>query len=143
MSNQLANITPSDNFAALAEASQASVIVGERLRFSKGLYLIGRGDGVQLPIGTELLAIGIRAAWVKFGDGKIVDQRVGFPMCERDELGDLDQDKWPLGRDGSPADPWNNQRYLYLVDPGSGTEYTFVTSSWGGRAAVEALARQV
>ena len=143
MTNALTKTGSTDNFAIAASSSQSSAISGERLRFSKGQYLIGRGDAERLDIGTELQAIDIQAAWVKFLDGKVVDQRVGFPMAERDELGDTDEDEWPMGFDGTPADPWSNQRYLYLIDPESGAEYTFITSSWGGRAAVETLARQV
>jgi hypothetical protein len=132
-----------DNFAAAANAASQTMIVGQRLRFSKGLYLIGRGDAAQLSAGTKLQAIDVQAAWVKFADGQVVDQRVGYPMPDRDELDDLDEGDWPIGFDGKPNDPWSNQRYLYLVDPVTGSDYTFVTSSWGGRAAVEQLARQV
>jgi hypothetical protein len=143
MANEITTIRGNDNFAMAAEAAQGSQIVGERLRFSKGRYLIGRGDFNALAENTELQALDIQAAWVKFSpEGKVVDQRVGFPMAGRDELGDTDEDEWPL-KYGEPADPWSNQRYLYLIDLESGAEYTFITSSWGGRAAVEALARQV
>jgi len=63
-------------------------------------------------------------------------------MCEREELGDNDPSEWPY-RFGKPADPWSNQRYLYLIDPENGADYTFITSSWGGRDAVTKLARQI
>jgi hypothetical protein len=138
----LANIAASDNFALAAGGSQSSAIVGERLRFVKGQYLVGKGDYNPLPEGTELQAVDIAAAWVKFVDDKPVDTRIGFPMAERDELGDNDPEEWPF-RYGAPADPWSNQRYLYLIDPKTGADYTFVTSSWGGRDAVTKLARQI
>src|SRR4029077_11861839 len=35
------HLQATDSFSALAEITQSSAIVGERLRFSKGLYLIG------------------------------------------------------------------------------------------------------
>lgn len=131
-----------DNFAVAAAVSTGA-IVGERLRFSKGRYLVGKGDHEQLPLGTVLQAIDVQAAWVRFEDGRIVDQRVGYPMCDREELGDTDQEAWPRGFDGEPADPWANQRYLYLINPANGRDFTFITSSWGGRGAVEGLVRQV
>lgn len=143
MANELTPIRGGDNFSLAAEASTGSAITGERLRFSKGLYLIGRGDSAQLSAGTKLRVLDVAAGWVKFFDGKVVDQRMGYPLCERGDLDDNDPEDWPSGYDGSPSDPWSNQRYLYLVDPVSGAEFTFITSSWGGRAAVEALARQV
>lgn len=142
MANEITTTRATDNFALAASSAQGSQITGERLRFSKGQYLIGRGDFNELPEGTELQVIDVAAAWVKFENDKVVDQRVGFPMCARDELGDTDERLWPM-KYGQPSDPWSNQRYLYLIDAESGAEYTFVTSSWGGRAAVETLVRQV
>ena len=47
-----------------------------------------------------------------------------------------------IGRDGKPKDPWQNTRFVYLVNPLSAEAYTFVTSSWGGRQAVNDLAEQ-
>jgi len=98
MSNELTT-RPTDNFAAAAEASQ-SAIVGERVRFSKGLYLVGRGDGERLPTNIEFEVRDVQAAWVKFIGGKVVDQRIGFPMCEREDLDDYDEEYWPGGFDG-------------------------------------------
>jgi hypothetical protein len=141
MTNELTNYS-SDNFA-LAAASANNNIVGERLRFSKGLYLIGKGDADRLPIGTQLNACDMQVAWTKFVDGRVVDQRVGYPVAQRDDLGDHDPQYWDAGFDGKPADPWALQNYLYLVDPEDGREFTFVTSSWGGRAEVGRLARQI
>jgi hypothetical protein len=143
MANALATKTQSDNFALAAAHAHSSTIVGERLRFSKGRFLIGRGDGEPLPAGATFEVHDVQAAWVKFIDGRIVDQRVGYPMPARDELDDIDEAAWPIGPDGKPQDPWSNQRYLYLIDPESGRELTFVTSSVYGRAAVETLASQI
>lgn len=142
MANSVTVANATDNFA-LAAASGTSAVTGEKIRFSKGLYLLGRGDGERLPVGRTLQAIDVVAAWTKFVDGRIVDQRAGFPLCSREDLGDLDEDLWPRGIDGKPDDPWVNQRYLYLLDPDAGEDFTFVTSSWGGRGAVEALVRSV
>jgi hypothetical protein len=142
MTSELIKTLPTDNFA-LAAANSTSIIVGVRLRFAKGVYLVGRGDGERLPPGSTFHVLDVQGAWVKFIDGQIVDQRVGFPQCNRADLDDADEADWPLGIDGKPADPWLNQRYLYLLDPRTGAEYTFVTSSGYGRGAVQNLARAI
>src|SRR5262245_53619311 len=67
----------------------------------------------------------------------------GKKLSERDELGDLDKTQWELGPDGQSKDPWQNTRFVYLVDPVSAEAYTFVTASWGGRQAVNDLAEQI
>src|SRR5262249_16093543 len=50
---------------------------------------------------------------------------------------------WQAGHDGEPKDPWQNTRFVYLIDPVSAEAYTFSTSSWGGRGAVIDLADQI
>jgi hypothetical protein len=55
----------------------------------------------------------------------------------------LDKSKWEIGLNGEPADPWVDSRYLYLANAHDGSEYTFVTSSAGGRKAVSDLKGQI
>jgi hypothetical protein len=63
----------------------------------------------------------------------------GERPAEREELGDLDQTKWPLGLDGkTPADPWTLQ-YLMPLEDTSGNIVVFATRSMGGRRAVADL----
>src|SRR5262249_60136629 len=98
--------------------------------------------------GTQLVAIGTAAAWVKWKDGKPAETRLrepGTKMPDREELGDLDKAQWEVGPDKTPRDPWRNTRFVYLVDPHSAEALTYSTSSWGGREAVinlgDAIAR--
>jgi hypothetical protein len=140
--SQVATIAADDNFATAAAAS-SSTIVGERLRFNKGRYLIGKGDANPLPARTELQVLDVQTAWIKFVAGKVADQRIGWPIADREELDDYDEENWPFGPDGQRADPWVLQRMLYMVDPDNGAEYTFVTSSWGGRTSVDRLSHQI
>jgi hypothetical protein len=140
-SNELTN-QPIDNFTAAAGGT-VSAIVGERLRFTKGRYLVGKGDLDVLDPATTFHVLDVQAGWVKFVGGQPVDQKIGLPMVERWELDDNDPNEWPLGFDSQPQDPWSNQRYIYLLDPKTATDYTFITSSWGGRKAWEQLCRQV
>jgi hypothetical protein len=143
MTNGLTTIAPAmDNFA-LSAASSTSLIVGERLRFVKVGFFIGKGNSEQLPFGTELEARDMNCAWTKFEAGRVAEQYIGWPMLPREELGDLDESQWPLNVDGEPVDPWSNQKFLCLVSCDNGRDFTFITASWGGRAAVETLARQI
>jgi hypothetical protein len=64
-------------------------------------------------------------------------------LPEREELGDLDQSYWQLGPNGEPRNPWQNTRYVYLLDPISMEMLTFSTSSFGGRGAAINLADQI
>src|SRR5262245_61270622 len=80
------------------------------LKFKKGFYKVGNDD---VPLGATFLAhtIGWTKAWLKFIDSKLVERKMyraakGQVPPEREELGDLDQTKWPT-IDGKKADPWN------------------------------------
>ena len=93
------------------------------------------------------MALGTAAAWVKWYGGKPVEylmRQPGKKLPERDELSDPEGcGTWETGPDGNPKDPWQNTRFVYLVDPVSAEAYTFVTASWGGRQAVNDLAEQI
>ena len=129
--------TQTDGFALLAQAGGFS-LPGERLKFRKDRYVIGK-DGDELPLGTKLEAVDTREGWVKFVDSKLVEhveRTPGERFPEREELDDYDEQDWPTGLDGKPADPWSLNLYLYLIEPASGRDFTFITSSVGGHKAV-------
>jgi hypothetical protein len=102
---------------------------------------------VEIPLGTKFVAYCAdwRRGWVKFAGDEKVDERIGrvvdkFEPCERDELGDLDQSEWETDDiTGEPTDPWCLQHYVPLENLDSGERYLFVTSSTGGRIAIESL----
>ena len=113
------------------------------LKFKKGEYLIGEE---LVPLGTEYIAhaVGWTKCWIKFVDGGVVERKTyrvayGERPPEREDLDDLDRDKWPEGLDGNPADPWVYQYLLPLEHLPSGEVVIFVTSSAGGRRAVADL----
>jgi hypothetical protein len=86
------------------------------------------------------------AAWVRWADGKPAEYRVRRPgesLPDRDDLGDTDESEWQTGPDGKPRDPWQNTRFVYLIDPETAEAFTFSTSSWGGRGAVIDLGDQI
>jgi hypothetical protein len=76
---------------------------------------------------------------VKWAGGKPVEYRMkpaGKPMPDRETLGDTDETLWEPGPDKKPRDPWQNSRFVYLIDPNTAEALTFSTASWGGREAV-------
>ena len=59
-------------------------------------------------------------------------------------LGDLDEADWEISKlTDKPEDPWHDTRYLYLIDPLTGMDFTFITDTTGGRRAVSDLKRQI
>jgi|KBSMisStandDraft_5_1062788.scaffolds.fasta_scaffold956499_1 hypothetical protein len=96
--------------------------------------------------GRQLVAVSTAAAWVKWEGGKPIEYRVrepGVPMPERGELGDCDRTEWENGSDGKPRDPWQNTRFVHLIDPQTAEAFTFSTSSGGGVDCVINLADQI
>jgi hypothetical protein len=79
MTNDVTTYNATNSFTIAAAASPQRALVGERLRFSKGRYLIGAGDTAELAAGTVLDCLDTTILWIKFIDGKVVDQRIGYP----------------------------------------------------------------
>src|SRR3974390_3223996 len=88
------NQTALANLAAVASQAQQMRL----LKFVKGKWLIGDDEvsaDRQFITHVHQLAHG----WVKFSDRKVVEQRVGivaegFPLAEREVLGDNDTSQW-------------------------------------------------
>lgn len=130
-----------DGWSAVPSTGSSS-IRGKLLKFTNGEFLIGE----EAVNGRELVAVGALTAWVRWAGGRPSEMREtlpGQPHPRREELGELDAAAWEKGLDGNPSDPWRDSRNLFLVDPATGAEFTFATSSWGGRSAIEDLARQI
>ncbi len=135
------DMTTADGFA-VAERS-GGLIIGKLLKFINGHYVADKTEPVAL--GTELVALNVVTCWTKWQDGK-PDHRITHPgQChpERDELPDRDETAWEEGLDGKPSDPWRDARYVHLVNPRTGAEFTFVTDSHGGRKGVGELKSSV
>ena len=114
------------------------------LKFKKGVY---ECDGAVVEMGTEYVAhcIGWTRTWIKFIDQKVVDRKRfrvgdGRRAPERDELGDMDNSKWPAGLNGPHSDPWAFQFELPLEEK-AGNLVVFVTGSFGGKRAVADLCK--
>ena len=136
---------PDDPYTAFGEANA----VGDTfLKFDRGVYRFGPADASEiLALGTLLVAnmAEMKVGWLKWQDGEVAatDMRRladGFYVTPREELGDMDESMWEMGNDDLPKDPWTQTTLLPLKDPATGAEYTFTTSSKGGRAACGTLA---
>jgi len=118
---------------------------GRVIKFRDGAYFINRNEPI-LADELKLLVIAVTVAWVRWGDGMPVEHRITRPHQrhpEREELSHLDESEWPIGFGDKPTDPWRDSRYVYLLDPGTAEDYTFVTETFGGRRAVGDLANQI
>jgi hypothetical protein len=128
----------------LDEVAPAS-IVGRMVKFDVkgGRFLtaddnedIG-GDDTDFIFVADQTLVGL----VKFnGKGEAPEKHMGllyedFVMPDRDSLGDNDPEKWEIGLDGRPADPYQHHCYLVLQNVATGELFTFVTSSDTGRRA--------
>jgi hypothetical protein len=145
MKNNLATMQTDDGWGDAAAENTERIIKGMLLKFGDWRWTTGK-EGTEVEKGTELAALSTAAGWVKWANGKPIEYRMreeGRRLPERDELGDLDQSEWEIGPDGNRKDPWQNTRFVYLIDPTSAEAYTFSTSSWGGRQAVADLAEQI
>jgi len=132
--NLPADATSDDGFVQVAAAAPRSLVRGETIRFRKGAFPVGRDEGDML--GAELAAYGAARAWQKWSDKKLVNQIVAedvefFP----EEVTDIDDD----GVEGE----WALTLFLYLRDLDNGHDYTFLTSSNGGRRAVTSLSSAI
>jgi hypothetical protein len=137
--------TPDEEIDNIYHAAHTHVPL---LRFRKGKYYVGSGDGEEVPLGTEYMvyALDWRRGWRKWKDDHIVEDRVvrvadnrAEPL-ERDELDDRDEANWEEGLDGEPKDPWVLVNELPMENIATGERLLFTTSSFGGKIAVEKVA---
>ena len=135
----------SDGWGDAAADAADRMLRGTLLKFADGQWTTGK-EGRAVNQGLRLTALATSHAWVKWSGGTPSEYRVRHPgesLPEREELGDNDETAWEAGLDGKPRDPWQNTRFVYLVDPKTQEAFTFSTSSWGGRGAVTDLADQI
>jgi hypothetical protein len=137
MGNELA--LNADGFS-VPERVGNNFIIGGMIKYHDHVYTLSKTEPV--PLGTVLVALNIVTAWVKWWDHAPVEHRVTQPgqlHPNREDLGDLDSKNWQLGLDDRPADCWKDSRYLHLIDPQSGRDFTFVGDTTGTRIAIGEL----
>jgi hypothetical protein len=87
----------------------------------------------------------VRAGHRRWENGQIVEfvTEINGRYPQRHELGYTDQRTWAPGPGGKPSDPWQDSREVVLMREVDLAEFTFCTSTGGGRAAVDALRRSM
>ena len=131
-------IPADDGWSDTAAEASEQMIRGQLLKFADWRWTIGK-EATQIKDGTRLVALATVAMWVRWQDGKPVEQLVRRPgerLVERDKLSHTNEDDWPIGPGHEPQDPWQNTRLVYLVNETTAEAFTFSTSSYGGRGAV-------
>jgi hypothetical protein len=142
--NEVALKPARDDGFAVEEKLGESLISGRMIKFSEGNFTIDKIE--TLPPGTQLTVMAMATVWVHWDSGRPVEQRitrVGESHLDRRDLPDQDDSLWPSGLNDKPEDPWKDTRYVHLIDPNTGSDYTFITDSIGGRRAVSDLKRQI
>jgi hypothetical protein len=139
MSNDLARGDDGDGFDVTEP--RTGFIVGSMVKFVDRDFVADKTE--KLAEGTTLVALSTVTAWVKWAEGRPVEHLVthaGKAHPRREDLPDIDQEEWEINKfTGNPADCWHDCRYLHLIDPRTGRDFTFVTDTYGGRAAVGEL----
>jgi hypothetical protein len=51
----------------------------------------------------------------------------------------IDRSEWETGLDGKPRPPWQHQRAVYMLDPDSAEQATFISATVGGRIGFDEL----
>jgi hypothetical protein len=141
---KMPNIVKADGFT-VAEKIGSNLIVGKMIKFTiDGKFKADKTD--ILPENTRLVAIDVTTTWTRWDEDKPTDHRITQPgqlHPDREDLPDQDEAEWKPGLNGEPADPWRDTRYLRLIDPRTGQDYTFVSDTYGGRKAVGDLKSQI
>lgn len=130
-------------YQQFADEVRQTGIEGSLLRFTKSGDWIAGQEEEDIPEGAELI-MGLntlKRGWVKWKEQKPVDSRMGlvsegFRPCNREELGDLDEDDWEEDDNGVKRDPWQDTMQVLLKDPESGEVYTYATASKSGKTAL-------
>jgi hypothetical protein len=138
------NDLTNDSFDRMPEDAAANMTRGPVIKFADNLYRMN-GEPLKGKDGVlSYTAVGIHMAWVKFVEDKPIHVLPGPNgyLPDRNTLGDLDETQWECPFK-EPADPWQNTRYLHLFDSDTAEVFTFVTSSGGGRYAIDQLVGQI
>jgi hypothetical protein len=137
-----------DPFMALALSLERPDMDGEILKFNRGRWSAGK-DGERRMDGVKLVACvdGLTWGWRKWVDKRIVDQRLGLiangskPHI-RAELGDMDEDLWPLNSRGEANDPWQFGFFLQLLDlEDRSKKFVWPATSFGARKEIGVLSK--
>jgi hypothetical protein len=136
------------NFEQAAAFGLRANLLGVLLKYKKGKWRYGQDD-IELPIGTELIALmsEARHGYVHWHKGKpdnyaLIRIADGGSRPARDSLGDLDESRWPVGLSGTREDPWAETVLLPFMSLDGEQVFTW-TSKWaGGKTAFYTLCKR-
>jgi hypothetical protein len=127
-----------DGFSAASSADRT--IKGTQLVWNDAQHWRDR-DGLKPP--AQLLVVGTDAILQRWKDGKpeVIRDR---PLPDPDDLNAaIPVDQWETGIDGQKRPPWADTVVVYAIDPATGAFFTYVSSTTGGRIAVDHLQESV
>ena len=116
--------------------SSDRTIKGVQLAWNDSLHWRTR-DGMKAP--EQLLVIATDAILQRWKEGlpHVIRDK---PLPDPDDLNAaIPVSEWETGIDGKPRPPWQDTVVVYFIDPATGGFYTFVSSTTGGRIAVDHL----
>ena len=98
-------------------------------------------DGLKPP--AQLLVVGVDAILQRWKEGlpQVIRDK---PLPDPDDLNSaIPVSEWEVGIDGQKRPPWQDTVVVYTIDPTTGGFYTYVSSTTGGRIAVDHLKESV
>jgi hypothetical protein len=122
---------------------------GTFFKFAKDGVFRKTADDEEVPEDTELVVVydQIQVGWIKFnGKGNEPDRIMGpvfdgFMPPPRESLGNTDESQWEEGLNGKPADPYQHQVLIPLLNPKTDELLIFNTTSVTGRREAGNLIR--
>jgi len=99
----------SDGFDLVSTPAHPEGYRAQYMGFKKGQYL-KRAEQTPVPLGTEYVAVSASESWVRLEKDTSpvrIPREPGKPFPRRDELGDTNQQLWPVFAD-KPSDPWTH-----------------------------------
>src|SRR5262245_39266034 len=99
MTSDLAIMKNADGWSDVATDANERVLRGTLLKFADWNWTRGK-EAEPVKRGTQLVAIGTAAAWVRWQNDRPIETRLREPgqkLPDREELGDLDKTQWEVG----------------------------------------------
>ena len=115
---------------------------GSLMVFVDGRYYAGTGKfRTEIALGARFVVPEVRAGWQRWQNAKVVEfvAEINGRYPARYQLSHTDEREWAPGPGGKPSDPWQDSREVVMVREIDFAEFTFCSSTVGGRSAVDAL----
>jgi hypothetical protein len=128
----------SDSTALITEDNSDRLIRGSLLKFIDGVWSTRDGE----PIPEQLLVMSVTKGLQRWAESRPVEtimQKAGEPLPDVEALNEaIPVEEWELGLNGKRP-PWQLNSVCYLIDPQTGSNFTFSNSTTGARIACEKL----